>query len=141
MMQQQLDPPHNSMLLHVAPVLDPPVFTMLKPNLADMDGDGVADLVVGRQGGHISYLENVGSGTFVERGGPTNQFEIVHVGKTSAPAGADWDGDRDLDCIVGQQSGSFSYYENIGNDFFLNEWADVTFSTKSRLDVTQHLLL
>src|SRR5262249_55364354 len=83
------------------------------PSLADVDGDGDLDLVVGSQTTH--YLENIGTATaplFIEQSGDNNPF----AGVTStfvAPALADLDNDGGLDGGVGlDPGGGFQYFEN-----------------------------
>lgn len=89
------------------------------PSLGDIDGDGDLDAVVGNIDGTLRYLENTGSSTtprYIERTGIANPFEDVDVGRSSAPALADLDGDGDLDASVGSSGGFVSYFENIGTD-------------------------
>ena len=106
------------------------------PVLADLDGDGDVDLVVGEQGGVLNYLENtVTTPVFVARNGGANPFHDVDVGSTSTPALGDIDGDGilrpvsvdrqrpkithlplagDLDLVVGEEGGELIYLENAG---------------------------
>ena len=91
------------------------------PALADLDGDGDFDLIIGSNSGDIVFYENTGtadSPTFTQRTGAANPFDGVNVGSRSAPAFGDVDGDDDLDLVVGAQDGTIYYYENTGSNTF-----------------------
>ena len=99
---------------------------------------GDLDLVVGNYDGELIYAENTGTSTapvFVVRTGSANPFDGSDVGRLSAPALGDLDGDGmlrqcplidmlrlhvfvsragDLDLVVGENDGTLVYMENIG---------------------------
>ncbi|MBW4641514.1 MAG: VCBS repeat-containing protein [Goleter apudmare HA4340-LM2] len=86
--------------------------------LADLDGDGDLDLVVGTQDGTLRYYKNTGSVTnpvYLEQTGSFNPFNGIDVGSWSAPTLADLDGDGDLDAVVGEVNGTLRYYKNTGS--------------------------
>ena len=87
------------------------------PALADVDGDGDLDLISGSQDGIFHFFENTGTATnpfFAERTGSDDLFEGFDVGRESAPALADLDGDGDLDLLSGRYDGTFRFFENVG---------------------------
>ncbi len=88
------------------------------PTLGDIDGDGDLDLVAGSYSGAFYYYENTGSAAspvFVQRTGAANPLDGQIVLEIPAPRLVDLDGDGDLDLVVGQTGGIFSYYENTGS--------------------------
>ena len=85
------------------------------PTFADIDGDGLLDLVVGEFDGNLNYYENTGTASapvYSARTGTANPWDGINVGGYSTPTFADIDGDGDLDLVVGESSGNLNYYEN-----------------------------
>ena len=86
--------------------------------VADWNGDGLLDLVVGDIGGHVSVYLNEGTKQRYAFGKPTrlkaNGKEIAVPHGDAGPCVADWDGDGLLDLVVGCGDGSVLFYRNIG---------------------------
>ena len=76
------------------------------PALADLNGDGAVDLVVGSESGETIVLWGAGG---VDRFAPAGSWELPGV---SAPVFADLDGDGDLDLLIGEIAGGLRWYEN-----------------------------
>ncbi len=85
------------------------------PELADVDGDGDLDALVGEFLGRTIFFENTGTATAPAFAAPqTNPFGLADVGAFSSPALADLDGDGDLDALVGEWYGNLILFENTG---------------------------
>jgi hypothetical protein len=85
------------------------------PVFGDLDGDGDLDAIVGEMYGQLLYFQNTGSVTNPAFAASTTLTGFSDVGFYSAPALGDYDGDGDLDLLVGEQLGAFTYYENTGS--------------------------
>jgi len=102
------------------------------PDVADWDGDGRKDLVVGTEDGFVWFLRNLDPKGGISRwdaprllesdGQPIRPVEQKHLQGPcewwwayTNPAVVDWDLDGDLDLILGHVGESYLYYENIGS--------------------------
>jgi hypothetical protein len=84
------------------------------PALGDLDGDGDLDLVVGESSGTLNFFENTGTSSDPRFEAATEAFGEFDAGRRSVPALLDWDGDGDLDLIVGNEAGKPVYLRNDG---------------------------
>ncbi len=82
---------------------------------ADIDNDGDLDMVGGS--GSLQYFENTGTANnpvFVERAGAQNPFDGLTSGIFLHPDLIDYDGDGDIDLMLGNNAGGVEFYENTG---------------------------
>ncbi len=94
------------------------VYGTPSPNLADFDGDGDLDLLCGEFLDGFTYFENIGTrknpryaaGRRLLSGGKPLTMDLEMI----VPVALDWDGDGDLDLIVGDEDGRVAFIENTG---------------------------
>ncbi len=94
------------------------VFGMPSPNLADFDGDGDLDLLCGEFIDRFMYFEN--QGTRQKPVYAAGRFLVGENGLLRVPlympvtTAIDWDGDGDVDLVVGQEDGRVMLFEHTG---------------------------
>jgi len=94
------------------------VYGMPSPNFADFDGDGDLDLICGEFVDKFTWFENIGTrkhpryaaGRYLTYMGKPLQMDLCMI----VPVALDWDKDRDVDLIVGQEDGRVALVENTG---------------------------
>ena len=89
------------------------------PAFADWDGDRDIDLIVGQLFGPLTLFERVANFRSVERTS-INPFGNIVAGPHSAPVVVDWDGDADLDLLLGGAQGTLRFFVR-GHNHSLDE--------------------
>ncbi len=87
----------------------------LVPAIADLDGDGDTDMLLGSAAGNLLYFENVAAA-----GAPADfvladeNFQDINAGAYSAPQLFDLTGNGLPDLVIGKRNGTLSFYQNTG---------------------------
>ena len=84
------------------------------PALADLDGDGDLDLVVGESSGELNLFQNEGTPQTPRFVAVEDGFGGFDAGRRSAPTFTDLDGDGDPDLVVGSEADGFQVLRNEG---------------------------
>lgn len=87
-------------------------------DLADLNGDGLYDLLYGTASGPLQCYFNSGSSAAPTWQENTALFGgTIDVGGASSPFLLDFDGDGDLDLLTGTQMGDIKYFANSGGPY------------------------
>jgi hypothetical protein len=82
----------------------------IRPCVCDWNGDGHHHILIGQESGHITWIENRDGRLLLERY-LRQRAPNVKSGCLSVPTVCDWNGDGDLDLIVGNAAGFIEYFE------------------------------
>lgn len=94
------------------------VYGNTTPNMADFDGDGDLDIICGEFVDRFTWFENIGTrqkpiyaaGKFLENSDGVIQMDLEMM----TPVALDWNGDKKVDLIVGDEDGRIAFIENTG---------------------------
>jgi len=87
----------------------------VKATFGDLNGDGKPDMIVGIDSGFlILFLDTASTGFPASYGAPQTHFQNISAGHYATPQLIDVNRDGLIDLLIGNQSGTISYYQNTG---------------------------
>lgn len=94
------------------------VYGMPSPNFADFTGNGLPDLILGDFLDKFTFYKNIGTRNEPEYAPSRHlkyQGEVIKMDlQMIQPSAIDWDGDGNIDLIVGDEDGRVAFMKNTG---------------------------
>ncbi len=91
---------------------------MIEPRVVQWHKDGRPSLLIGEEGGTLTFVENTAPfGTEPAWAAPRSLEQMdpfVKSGSLSRPVAVDWNGDGKLDLVAGNSAGYIEWFENTG---------------------------
>lgn len=84
------------------------------PAIADLDGDGLPDLIVGAWKDRVNWYRNAGTKTDPKWTLADSALVTITRGTNTTPSLGDLNGDGLLDMVIGEASGTINLYKNVG---------------------------
>jgi hypothetical protein len=84
------------------------------PTFADIDGDGLLDMIIGTASGRLLLYRNVGTKRVPKFELVSASFQDIRFGRRSTPVLVDMDGDGKPDLLIGSESGEMQLWRNTG---------------------------
>jgi hypothetical protein len=81
------------------------------PCIADVDQDGVTDVLIGTSGGTLQYYKNTGTNSAPQYSLVSTSFNSIDVGNDAMPLMIDVDGNGKNDLLIGHSEGTLYRYE------------------------------
>ncbi len=85
------------------------------PAVADLDGDGLPDLLLGTWRDRLEWWRNTGTRAAPAWTRADTAIVTITRGSNTVPTLGDLDGDGDLDLLIGEASGQLNFYRNTGS--------------------------
>lgn len=86
------------------------------PAFGDLDGDGDADLITGRDDGTLLYFKNIAAaGSAANFVFNSQNYAGIDVGNFSTPQLVDINKDGLIDLLIGERDGNLNYFQNTGS--------------------------
>jgi hypothetical protein len=84
------------------------------PTFADIDGDGLMDLIIGTAAGRLLLYRNTGTKRAPQFKLVSVSFQDIKFGRRAVPTLVDMDGDGKPDLLIGNEAGDLQLWHNIG---------------------------